>query len=116
MTHSFKNSARSSVTSARAKAARLTAATRPQDNATCFLRRLALILSLMLLLPLLSSCSDKATYIRGDKGSSGQINVSPITGTFSVIITGPYEYCSLPGQFKGNAQEVCLPHHAEVNP
>jgi hypothetical protein len=69
-----------------------------------------------MLFPLLTGCSEKATYIRGDKGSSGQINVNPMTGTFSVIITGPYEYCSLPEKFKGNAQDVCLPHHTEVNP
>lgn len=107
----------SSVTPARAKAARPTTATPKPGAVSCSIKTSArLLLSLLLLLPLLSSCSEKATYIRGDKGSSGQINVNPMTGTLSVIITGPYEYCSLPEKYKGNAQDVCLPHHGEVNP
>lgn len=117
MTHSSTNCARSSVTPARAKAARPTTATRRPGAVSCSTKKSAcLLLSLVILLPLLSSCSEKATYIRGDKGSSGQINVNPMTGTLSVIITGPYEYCSLPEKYKGNAQDVCLPHHGEVNP
>lgn len=116
MRHSSANSVQSSVNRVKANAARPTMATPKLENASHSGKRSARLLSLLFLLPLLSSCSDKATYIRGDKGSSGQINVNPMTGTFSVIITGPYEYCSLPGAFQGNAQEVCLPHHAEVNP
>ena len=116
MKHLLANCARSSVTPARAKVARPTKATRRAGIVSRSIKRSALLLSLLCLLPLLSSCSDKATYIRGDKGSSGQINVNPMTGTFSVIITGPYEYCSLPEKFRGDAQNVCLPHHAEVNP
>ena len=118
MKHSSEKSVCLSVTPARAKSARPTKATRTPEAVSCSIKKSArLLLSLLILLPLLSSCSEKATYIRGDKGSSGQINVNPLTGSFSVIITGPYEYCSLPEKFKGNAQDVCLPHqHQEGNP
>lgn len=121
MKNSSRNFAHSRGNSAGALAVSPTAAQkRKADARSCGHRRtrrlLLPILSLLSLLPLLSGCADKATYIRGDKGSSGQISVNPMTGTFSVIITGPYEYCSLPEKYKGNAQDVCLPHHQEDTP
>jgi|CXWL01.1.fsa_nt_gi hypothetical protein len=98
----FQNSVRSSVNHARAKAARPTTATRRPGAVSCSIKKSArLLLSLLILLPLLSSCSEKATYIRGEQGSSGQISINPLTGAASVIITGPYEYCALPKKWNG---------------
>ena len=117
MKHSSTNFALSSKNRATAKYARPTTATSKKGIVSRSGKRSALLLlSLLLLLPLLSSCSKKALYIRGDKGSSGQVNANPMTGSFSLIITGPYEVCSIPLEFQGKALEVCQPHNVEVNP
>ena len=71
-------------------------------------RSIALFLTLSAVLLSLSGCSDKATYVRGDKGSSGQISFNPLTGAFNVSITGPFEVCRIPNDYTGVA--VCVPN------
>lgn len=71
-------------------------------------RPIILLLSLSAVLSSFPGCSDKATYVRGDKGSSGQISFNPLTGAFNVSITGPFEVCRIPTDYKGEA--VCVPN------
>lgn len=107
MKNSSRNFAHKPSGNVSAEAARPTTATQNPGVAlssgkkSAGLLRSWVILLALSLLPLLSSCSDKATYIRGEQGSSGQISVNPMTGAASVIITGPYEYCALPKHWRG---------------
>lgn len=98
---SHRNSVRCFVNIAAAKAARPTSVITNPDTVFPSVKKSSRLLSLLILLPLMSSCSEKATYIRGEQGSSGQISINPLTGAASVIITGPYEYCALPKKWNG---------------
>ena len=49
---------------------------------------------LLLGLLLLSACGPKATYINGGQGSSATLEISAVTGSGKVTMTGPFTYCS----------------------
>lgn len=50
--------------------------------------------AMVLCLLMLSGCGPKAVFISGGQGSTASMDVSPMTGSGRISITGPFVYCS----------------------